>query len=99
MIRITALTEDSCNSSSEEDEPKITKEAEVYNLETLSKTLLLFYNFFIQETIAVSEYMRALKLKNENRDEDAVTLFQELLETQVLFEVSLTILFSIQIKL
>lgn len=32
--------------------------------------------------------MRALKIKNENRIDDALKLFSELLETQVLHEVS-----------
>lgn len=35
----------------------------------------------------MSEYVRALKIQNENVD-DALSLFSELLETEVLFEVS-----------
>lgn len=36
----------------------------------------------------MSEYMRALRFKNEDRPNDALTLFRELLETQVLHDVS-----------
>lgn len=35
----------------------------------------------------MSEYVRALKLQKENVD-DALSMFSELLETEVLFEVS-----------
>ncbi|KAG4071749.1 hypothetical protein HA402_011903 [Bradysia odoriphaga] len=41
-----------------------------------------------QETIAVSEYVRALKLKTDNCKEDACKLFLELLDTEVLHNVS-----------
>lgn len=39
----------------------------------------------------MSEYVRALKLQKENVD-DALSLFSELLETEVLFEVSSTLI-------
>lgn len=42
---------------------------------------------FQQETIAVSEYVRALKLKTDNRKDEACSLFCELLETEVLHNV------------
>lgn len=36
MIRITALNEESDNGSSDEDEPKITKEAEVFKYDFIT---------------------------------------------------------------
>lgn len=36
----------------------------------------------------MSEYMRALQMQKENSIDDALSLFSELLETQVLFEVN-----------
>lgn len=39
----------------------------------------------------MAEYMRALKLQKENCVDDALSLFSELLETEILFEVSLSI--------
>lgn len=50
------------------------------------KTKLMF--LFAKETIAVSEYVRALKLKTNNSNDDACNLFRELLETEVLHNVS-----------
>lgn len=44
--------------------------------------------FFGKETIAVSEYVRALKLKTNNQINDACSLLLELLETDVLRNVS-----------
>ncbi|KAJ6646406.1 Calcineurin-binding protein cabin-1 [Pseudolycoriella hygida] len=41
-----------------------------------------------QETIAVSEFVRALQLKNNNSIDDACSLLRELLETEVLYNVS-----------
>lgn len=37
----------------------------------------------------MSEYMRALKLQKENNIDDALSLFSELLQTEILFEVNL----------
>lgn len=48
--------------------------------------LLLFP--FIQETIAASEYMRALKFMKEGHNDEALSLLTELLEAKVIFEVS-----------
>lgn len=36
----------------------------------------------------MAEYVRALKLQKENLVDDALLLFNELLETEILFEVS-----------
>lgn len=36
----------------------------------------------------MSEYMRALKLQKENKIDDALSLFSELLDTEILFEVN-----------
>ncbi|XP_031617058.1 calcineurin-binding protein cabin-1-like isoform X2 [Contarinia nasturtii] len=43
-----------------------------------------------EETIIMSEYMRALKLQKEQRIDDALSLLSELLETEILFEVTKT---------
>lgn len=37
----------------------------------------------------MSEYMRALKLQKDNFIDDALSLFSELLQTEILFEVNL----------
>lgn len=42
----------------------------------------------IQETIAIAEYHRALTFKKNNRSDHALSLFLELLETQVLHDVT-----------
>lgn len=42
----------------------------------------------LKETIAAAEYVRALKLNNNNNKNDACILFRELLETEVLHNVS-----------
>lgn len=36
----------------------------------------------------MSEYMRALRLQKENFVDDALSLFNELLQTEILFEVN-----------
>lgn len=86
MIRITALNEES--DSSINDEFKVTKEAQVCCWFHLFRYYLTKYFRIFQETIAVSEYMRALKLKSSSSADDALNLFTELLDTQVLHEVS-----------
>ncbi|XP_055295611.1 calcineurin-binding protein cabin-1-like [Sitodiplosis mosellana] len=68
MYRITAINNES--DTEEEDDTKVTKEAE--------------------ETIIMSEYTRALKFQKENSVNDALSLFSELLETEILFEVTKT---------
>lgn len=47
----------------------------------------LVITLFPQETIIVSEYLRALKLKSDGRKEDAIKLFSELLEAEALDQV------------
>ncbi|XP_050067865.1 calcineurin-binding protein cabin-1-like [Anopheles maculipalpis] len=43
-----------------------------------------------EETIAISEYVRALQMKKENRQQDALELLLELLDTQVIHDVTST---------
>uniref|UniRef100_A0A182K5N1 C2 domain-containing protein n=1 Tax=Anopheles christyi TaxID=43041 RepID=A0A182K5N1_9DIPT len=43
-----------------------------------------------EETIAISEYVRALQMKNENKQQDALELLLELLDTQVINDVTST---------
>uniref|UniRef100_A0A182REV5 Calcineurin-binding protein cabin-1 MEF2-binding domain-containing protein n=1 Tax=Anopheles funestus TaxID=62324 RepID=A0A182REV5_ANOFN len=43
-----------------------------------------------EETIAISEYVRALQMKNENKQQDALELLLELLDTQVINDVTPT---------
>uniref|UniRef100_A0A182VXI8 C2 domain-containing protein n=1 Tax=Anopheles minimus TaxID=112268 RepID=A0A182VXI8_9DIPT len=43
-----------------------------------------------EETIAISEYVRALQMKNENKQQDALELLLELLDTQVINDVTTT---------
>ncbi|XP_035900937.1 uncharacterized protein LOC118507065 [Anopheles stephensi] len=43
-----------------------------------------------EETIAISEYVRALQMKKENRQQDALELLLELLDTQVINDVTPT---------
>ncbi|XP_052903342.1 calcineurin-binding protein cabin-1-like [Anopheles moucheti] len=43
-----------------------------------------------EETIAISEYVRALQMKNENKQQAALELLLELLDTQVINDVSST---------
>nr|XP_049462674.1 calcineurin-binding protein cabin-1-like [Anopheles coluzzii] len=43
-----------------------------------------------EETIAISEYVRALQMKNENKQQDALELLLELLDTQVINDVAST---------
>ncbi|XP_052866977.1 calcineurin-binding protein cabin-1-like [Anopheles cruzii] len=43
-----------------------------------------------EETIAISEYVRALQMKKENRQQEALELLLELLETQVIHDVTST---------
>lgn len=99
MIRIRALNEDDSNSSSNDEEPEVTREAQVSYFQRysrLSETPLPLFEefhqfpgyFSFQETIACSEYVRALTLKRQGEAEPALRLFQDLLETQVLHNVT-----------
>ncbi|KOX69063.1 Calcineurin-binding protein cabin-1 [Melipona quadrifasciata] len=72
MIKISALNEESSEESEEEDVPSITKEAQVC---------------VGGEQIALTEYNRALVLLKENKQEDALGIFKDLLETELLDEV------------
>jgi hypothetical protein len=51
-----------------------------------------------EETIAISEYMRALVLKQEKKSDIALSLFLELLETQVINDVSVRQIKKLQIQ-
>lgn len=49
--------------------------------------MLNFFTFIKQETIIVSEYMRALKLKSDGKKTEAIFLFNELLQAEALCQV------------
>lgn len=49
--------------------------------------MLIFLTFIKQETIIVSEYMRALKLKSDGNKTEAIFLFNELLQAEALCQV------------
>lgn len=93
MFKIIALADLSKDEENQEEETitQVTKEAQVKRkLHKAFKLLLLIPNFShqIQETIAVSEYMRALSLKQSGKANFALGLFEDLLKTQVLSDVS-----------
>ena len=92
MIKIVALTDLSKDEEHQDDEAitQVSKEAQVIqNFHLLAKNFCNFpRNFFNQETIAVSEYMRALSLKQNGKADFALGLFEDLLRTQVLSDVS-----------
>lgn len=52
--------------------------------------MFFFFVFsgIFQETIAASEYLRALKLMKENFNDEALSLLTELLDAKVIYEVS-----------
>lgn len=96
MIKIVALTDKSEDDEHQEDETitQVTKEAQVNRSLQISELLLILPNVCaIQETIAVSEYMRALSLKQNGNADFARGLFEDLLRTQVLSDVSVKIQF------
>lgn len=93
MNRISALNGDSDSGSSDDDETHVTQEAQVSFVILIATWT--FYQTHIthmilrpsQETIAFSEYMRALQLKAAGNLQMAESLLGELLETKVLNEV------------
>ena len=94
MIKIAAINDPSKDEDHPEDETitQVTKEAQV-NKKIRENFLLLIKKMIkmfavLQETIAVSEYMRALSLKQNGKPEFALSLFEDLLRTQVLSDVS-----------
>jgi hypothetical protein len=92
MIKIVALTDLEKEEDQQEDDTStlVTKEAQVCSIIQISFLLLIRRLFLrLQETIAVSEYMRALSLKQNGNPDFALGLFEDLLRTQVLSDVSL----------
>lgn len=83
MMKIVALNEETDEEENSEDENRVTKEAEVGQKSVTAKSLI--YSRF-QESIAHSEYMRALQYKSQGKTDFATILFKELLETRVLNE-------------
>lgn len=86
MIKIVALNDQSKDEEHQEDET-ITKEAQV-SCKILAQRFVIHGNFLRQETIAISEYIRALSLKQSGNASFALGLFEDLLRTQVLSDVS-----------
>lgn len=94
MMRIKAINDES--DVEDEDGNQVTREAEVIEGEksdainitliTIIRRLTVRLQHF-QETIAATEYVRALKFKKDDRADDALCLLTELLDTQVMFEV------------
>lgn len=92
MFKIIALTDVAKDEAPQEDETitQVTKEAQVIeNLRRWSFFFIFSFVLILKETIAVSEYMRALSLKQNGNPDFALGLFEDLLRTQVLADVSL----------
>lgn len=89
MIKIVALNEvtDDKNEEAEEFEEFASKEAQVKKFLFLSNLFTKFF-FYSQETLVVSEYYRALKFKQDGKLDSALNLFKQLLEAQVVHEIT-----------
>lgn len=102
MIRIVALNEE-CN---EEPEGQIvvTKEAQVrfflfvYYFK-LYMVIIVKQPLLLQEAIAEAEYLKAINLKWNGDVKSALSLLNQLLETQVLNEVCITFIFYILVTI
>lgn len=90
MIRIVALNNQSKEDENNEDETitQVTKEAQVSAGLCGGLPFVIGGNFSGQETIVISEYCRALSLKQNGNASFALGLFEDLLRTQVLSDVS-----------
>lgn len=96
MSRIVALNtkyenENESEAVPPEEELMLTREAQVeYQIHaiTYALQLLITINVSFQETIAESEYIRAINFKMNGDSESCLYLLRELLKTQVLNEVN-----------
>lgn len=96
MLKIVALTDLSKDESGDEEETitQVTKEAQVIDFCIIfisSSCSTFVWLIFAKETIAVSEYLRALSLKQNGNPDFALGLFEDLLKTQVLSDVRITV--------
>lgn len=96
MFKILALNDGANEEEHQEDETieTVTKEAQVSEKSTIIEIiqiilLLTFVYISFQETIAVSEYMRALQLKHNGKNDYALGLFEDLLRTEVVSDVNI----------